>query len=139
MTIGGDRALDFDTAHGEVVETAAPAAPEGRGAPAITRVGTFSTAERTGRVVVVIAGVRREYTLIIPADGTQCILALGPPHAVNLERSWFGQVSDDPDSGASDYQRAAAPRFPRDHGPRRHDARATRSVRLEQLSRSSSL
>jgi hypothetical protein len=107
--IDGERQLDFDTEHGAVVETATPSHPlRSGGAPPPTRVGTFSTTDRTSGVVIVLAGVRREYTLIIPADGTQCILALGAPHAVNLERSWFGEAADGPDLDPPHYQQAAA-------------------------------
>ena len=140
VAIDGERELDFDTEHGQVVETATPSEGPGRGgAPSATRVGTFSTDDRTSQVVVKLGGVRREYTLIIPAEGTECILALGAPHAVNLERSWFGQVADGPDLDPPIYERTAAPRIHREHGPRRHDARPARSLRLEPLSRSSSL
>jgi hypothetical protein len=141
LAIDGGRVLDFDSSRGKVVETVAPSPRQGRGgAPPTRRIGTFSTAERTSRVVIVLAGVRREYTLIIPADGTQCILALGAPHAVNMERSWFGgQASDGADFDPPTYEHAAAPRFPGGRGARRHDGRPARSVRHEQVSQSSSL
>ena len=116
--MAGDRALDFDTAHGKVMETAAPTGPQARGAPPMKRLGTFSTTERAGKVVVTLAGVRREYSLIIPADGTQCILALGAPNAVNLEQSWFGQILDGPDADPPSYQHATAPRSSRTGGHR---------------------
>lgn len=119
LAIDGDRELDFDTSSGQVVETVIPEAPIRSGGPAETptRVGTFSTAERTSQVSIVIAGVRRQYTLIIPGDGTQCILALGSADNVNLERSWFGQVSDGPDLDQPAYEHAAAPPVRRQHAP----------------------
>ena len=96
LAIDGDRRVDFDRAHGTVIEAAVPSGPErgDGGAPSRRRVGIFLTNDRTGQVITVIGGVRREYTLLIPAEGTQCILALGAAHAVNLEQSWFGQASD---------------------------------------------
>jgi hypothetical protein len=135
LAIDGERTLDFDVAHGEVVETVTPSGPQrSGGGAATTRVGTFSTAERASRVVTVLAGVRRRYTLIIPAEGTQCILALGGPQAVNLERSWFGQASDGPDLDRPAFEHAAARRFQGGRGPRGHGVAGDSALPLARAS-----
>jgi hypothetical protein len=110
LAIDGDKELDFDTASGAVTETAG-ASEDLRGpasSPSIRLIGTFVASDQTGRVTMLIGGARREYTLVIPADGEQCILALGKANAVDLQQSWFGEISDDAEADAPDYQHAAA-------------------------------
>ena len=77
--------------------------------PSTTTIGTFVTSDQTRRVTMTIRGARRDYILVIPADGDQCILALGKADAVNLQQSWFGEISDDPQTDAPEYQQASAP------------------------------
>lgn len=107
--IDGYRELDFDPAKGVATETIDPP-PGGVGARNATPIeiaGTFSVKAHTGRVVVTIGGVRREYALVVPVDSAQCILAFGDAKAVDLERSWFAAVTDEPDADPPDYQQAA--------------------------------
>lgn len=109
--LDGDKEIDFDVASGEVTETEG-ASNRLRGdarSPSTKTIGTFVASDQTGRVTMTIRGARRNYTLVIPADGDQCILALGRADAVNLQQSWFGEISDDPQADAPEYQHASAP------------------------------
>jgi hypothetical protein len=110
VAIDGDKELDFDTATSVVTETAGTSSGlRGPTAAPSTRVtGTFAASDETGRVTLTIGPLRREYTLVIPADGDQCILALGKANAVDLQQSWFGEVSDDPEADPPEYQHVAA-------------------------------
>jgi hypothetical protein len=113
--IEGAKELDFD-ATGAVTESIQPPdKPRGDGdQPPAEVVGRFEIAGPTGRVVVMIGNVRQEYSLVIPGEGSQCILAMGNAKTVDLQRSWFAAPSDDPgsDTGPPDYRRAAARRPP---------------------------
>ena len=112
MAIDGDRELDFDTASGAVTETD-DTSGDLRGpakSPAVRTIGTFVTSDQTRRVTMtIVGGPAGRYTLVIPADGDQCILALGKADAVNLQQSWFGEISDDPETDAPEYQHVSAP------------------------------
>jgi hypothetical protein len=110
LAIDGGRELDFDTASGAVTETAASSdgLRDPASSPSIRMIGTFVASDQTGRVTMVIGGARRDYTLVIPANGDQCILALGKANDVDLQRSWFGEISDGDEADAPDYQHASA-------------------------------
>lgn len=75
-------------------------------APTVEIVGAFRVVGRTNRVMIVLGGVNHQYTLVLPTDSDQCILAKGDATAVDLSRSWFGTEEEDPgppgqDDGAS--------------------------------------
>jgi hypothetical protein len=114
----GSQELDFDPERGVVVETIDPPAGGGgaRSSPPIELAGTFSVKARTGRVFVAIGGVRREYTLVVPIESAQCILAFGSAKTVDLKRSWFATSSDEEDADPPEYQHAAK-RQPRQGRP----------------------
>ena len=110
----GYRELDFDLEKGVVTETIDPP-PCGVGARNSTPIeiaGSFLVKARTGRVVVAIGGVRREYTLVVPVESGQCILAFGGPKTVDLKRSWFAAFSDEPDADPPEYQHATKRQSP---------------------------
>jgi hypothetical protein len=95
--------LTFDVDKGVVTETvdgAAQTSRAGSNAPTLQIVGAFRAVGRTSRVTIALGGVSRQYTLVVPTDGDQCILAMGDATAVDLSRSWFG--TDEEDSGPQD-------------------------------------
>jgi hypothetical protein len=74
------------------------------------RRATFDIDPDNGRVRVFTGRSRRDYTLVVPTDGDQCVLAAGPASAANLARSWFGEIQDDPDAGGSPVTQASLER-----------------------------
>jgi len=98
-SVDGSRQLDFDSVTGAVtleddsadLPSAASDATPGKA------VGTFAADEDTEQVYVRVAGATRQYTLVVPTDGGQCILAAGATEAADLNRSWFGAVEEDPE------------------------------------------
>jgi hypothetical protein len=97
FSVDGSQQLEFDIESGLVTLSddahglMAPASD----AP-LKSVGTFAADERTRQVFVRVAGENRRYTLVVPSDGEQCILAAGTSNAADLRRSWFGSVEEDP-------------------------------------------
>jgi hypothetical protein len=97
-SVDGSRQLEFDVASGRVTlsdDAGGLLAPAG-GAP-LKSVGTFAADETTQQVFVRVAGAIGRYTLVVPSDSEQCILAAGASDAANLERSWFGRPEEDPE------------------------------------------
>jgi hypothetical protein len=91
--------LTFDVDKGVVTETIGGAARTSRAdssAPSVQIVGAFRAVGQTSRVTVALGGVSHQYTLVMPTDGDQCILAMGEATAVDLSRSWFGTDEEDP-------------------------------------------
>jgi len=112
-SLDGKQRLDFDTTTSLVVredESAGGVSPVDDGAPTTRAIGRFAVDERTGRVLVRLAGVTLQYTLVAPPDSNQCILAADKADTVDLERSWFGEVEDEPGfPSPSEDEPAAAP------------------------------
>jgi hypothetical protein len=95
----GGQELEFDTQKGTVTEThkaLAQTSPADTQGPAVKIVGDFAVAQ-SNRVETKLGGVMLEYTLVIPTDGDQCILAVGAATSVDLEQSWFGDVDQGPE------------------------------------------
>jgi hypothetical protein len=60
------------------------------------------------RVVrITVGGSTREYALVVPTDGDQCILAAGAEHAADLKQSWYGELGDDAEDDPSLFVHAA--------------------------------
>jgi hypothetical protein len=93
----GAKQLDFDA--GTVVQTEDPSSPRDDllTAPVL---GAFVVDEATRRVQLTFRKSTRDYTLIVPTDSDQCILAVGQPNAADLQQSWYGEFVDDPDASS---------------------------------------
>jgi hypothetical protein len=101
----GSADLTFDIDKGVVTETvdgAARTSRAGSDAPTVEIVGAFRAVGRSNRVTIALGGVSNQYTLVVPTDGDQCILAKGDATAVDLSRSWFGTDEEDPGPGGPD-------------------------------------
>jgi hypothetical protein len=99
-SLNGKQTLEFDVATGLVTredESAGAVSPVDDGPPTTRAIGRFAVDERTRQVLVRLAGVTLQYTLVAPPDSNQCILAADEADTVDLERSWFGEVEDEPD------------------------------------------
>lgn len=97
-SVDGSQQLEFDIVSGLVTlsdDAGGLLAPAGD-AP-LKSVGTFAADERTQQVIVRVAGVNGRYTLVVPSDSEQCILAAGASNAADLRHSWFGSIEEDPE------------------------------------------
>ncbi len=94
----GSADLNFDADEGKVTETVGGAARTSGAsskAPTMEVAGNFRAIGQN-RVLIVLGGVKDQYTLVVPPEGDQCILAKGEATAVDLSRSWFGTEAEDP-------------------------------------------
>jgi hypothetical protein len=98
FSVDGTQQLEFDVVSGLVTlsDDAGGLLAPAKDAP-LKSVGSFAADERTQQVFVRVAGVNRRYTLVVPSDSEQCILAAGASNAADLRRSWFGSVEEDPE------------------------------------------
>ena len=98
-SVDGTRQLDFDSVTGAVTleDNSADLPSAASDTTPGKAVGTFAADEDSEQVSVRIAGATRQYTLVVPTDGGQCILAAGATESADLNRSWFGAVEEDPE------------------------------------------
>jgi hypothetical protein len=114
-SFAGTEELDFED--GVVVETREDAgSPPSRDRRAEKRRGTFAVDDASARVRITVGKTTRDFTLVVPTDSDQCVLAAGPANAADLQRSWFGELDDDPEVDRPTVQHASL-RTPRAQPP----------------------